>query len=59
MAGLLQLAHHKVLSYCTLAKPDSHTKSKSLALQDHSYGTPLMTKNAMAEISAQSLASLH
>jgi len=26
------------------AKPDSRTKSKSLALQDHSYGTFLCTK---------------
>ena len=26
---VLQLAHHQVLCYCSLAKPDSHTKTKS------------------------------
>ena len=25
-------APHQMLSYCSLAKPDSHTKGKSLAL---------------------------
>ena len=29
------LAHHQVLCYCSLAKPDSRTKNKGLALQDY------------------------
>ena len=29
---VLSLAHHQVLCYCSLAKPDSHPKSKSLDL---------------------------
>ena len=28
------LAHHQVLCYCSLAKPDSQAKNKGLALQD-------------------------
>ena len=33
---VLLLAHHQVLCYCSLAKPDSRTKNKGLALQDYS-----------------------
>ena len=32
------IAYHQVLSYGSLAKPDSHKKSKGLALQDNNYG---------------------
>ena len=38
---VLQLAHHQVFSCYSVAKPDSHTKSDSLASQD---------QNALAEI---------
>ena len=51
---VLLLAHHQMLCYCSLAKPDSHMKSKSLALQDYSYGSVFRDKNMMAEISARS-----
>ena len=30
------LAHHQMLCYCSLAKPDSRTKNKGLASQDYS-----------------------
>ena len=30
------LAHHQMLCYCSLTKPDSQTKNKDLALQDYS-----------------------
>ena len=29
------LAHHQVLCYCSLAKPDSRMKNKGLASQDY------------------------
>ena len=44
-------------SYHTLAKPDSHTKSKSLALWDYCYGIVFMVNNEMARISARSSVS--
>ena len=46
--------HQLIIShYCSLAKPDSHVKSKSLASQNYSYGMSL-DKNMMTEISARS-----
>ena len=34
---VLLLANHQMLCYCSLAKSDSQTKNKGLALQDYSY----------------------
>ena len=49
------LVHHRVLCYCSLAKPDSQTKNKGLALQDYSYSLCRQTWMClMAEISAHS-----
>ena len=44
-------------SYHTFAKPDSRTKSNSLALRDYCYGI-FMANNVMARISARSSVSL-
>ena len=47
---VLLLPHHQVLCYCSLAKPDPHTKCKSLVSQDCSYWVVFVDKNVMAEI---------
>ena len=39
-------------SYRTLAKPDSRTKSKSLASRDYCYGIVFVANSEMARISA-------
>ena len=45
------LAHHQVPCYFSLAKQDSHTKSKSLVSHDYSYWIVFgMDRNVMAEI---------
>ena len=47
---VLLLAHYQVLCYCSLAKPDPHTKSKTLVSQDR-YGIVFMHgQNVMADI---------
>ena len=58
--GLLSILLHKLMSkyqvfcYCSLGKPDPHTKSKTLVSQDR-YGIVFMHgQNVMADISAQS-----
>ena len=38
MVLVLLLANHQVLCYCSLAKPDSHAKSNSLASWDYCHG---------------------
>ena len=48
---VLLLAHHQkdaLFKYCSLAKPDSRTKSKSLVLRDK--GIASVDKNVMAKI---------
>ena len=58
MVLALLLAHHQVVSHCSLAKPDSQMKSKDLALQDYSYSLCGQTWMClMAEISARSSVS--
>ena len=47
---VLLLAHHQVLCYCSLAKLDSHMKSKNLVSWDYSYGIAFVDKNVMGEI---------
>ena len=45
------LAHHQVVSYCSLAKPDSCTRSKILVSRDYSYGIIFFVdENVEAEI---------
>ena len=51
---VLLLAHHQMLSYCSLAKPDSHS---SPASWDCCYEFNFMAKNMMAGISAWYLVS--
>ena len=47
------MSKYQVLCYCSLAKPDPHTKSKTLVSQDR-YGIVFMHgQNVMADISAQ------
>ena len=59
LVDLLLQANHQMIYYCGLAKPDSRTKSNSLALQDYCYGIVFMDKNVMAGISAQSSVEVH
>ena len=49
---VLLLAHRQALCYCSLAKLDSHMKSKNLVSWDYSYvyGIAFVDKNVMAEI---------
>ena len=56
LVDLLLLAHHQVLCYCSLAKPDSRTKNNSVALGDSTVvELSSWTKmHAMAGHSAQS-----
>ena len=49
---VLLLAHHQVLCYCSLAKPDSRTKSNSLASRDYCYEIVFVAKNVMTGIDA-------
>ena len=52
------LAHRQMFGYCSLAKPDSQTKNKSLASQDKSYSLCRVTSMClMAEIVAHSSVS--
>ena len=47
------MSKYQVLCYCSLAKPDPHTKSKTLVSQDR-YGIVFMHgQNVIADISAQ------
>ena len=50
------LAYHQVLCYCSLAKPNCHSKSKNLASQD--YTVVLSCCCGHAEISASPVSSL-
>ena len=55
---VLLLAHHQMLCFCSLAKPDSRTKNKGPASQNYSIVFVKKTWTClMAEISAQSSVS--
>jgi len=54
---VLLLAHHQVLCYCSLAKPDSRIKSNSVALQEYCHGIVFVAKSVMPGICARSSVS--
>ena len=58
MVLVLLLAHHQVLCCCSLAKPDSRTKSNSLVSREFCYGIVFtVANNVMAGISTRFSAS--